>query len=59
MAPALKGGTAKDQKVAMPHANKSDRMDRRYDITTYGHGDANDEGEDELHDERPNGESVK
>ena len=55
MASAPKGGTEKDQKVAMPGAAKSDKklsIRRRYGATTYGCRDTDDEGEEGLYDER-------
>ena len=48
-APASKGGTEKDQKAAMPRADKSDKIRE----------DADDKGEDGLHDERAQGVGVK
>ena len=48
-APVSKGGTEKDQKAAMPRADKSDKI----------RGDVDDKGEDGLHDERAQGVGVK
>lgn len=54
-APMSKGGTEKDQKVAMSRVGKSDKIPAVHPSQIQHHR----EGEDGLHDERPQEAGVK
>ena len=59
----LKKGSRRTRRQQYPKQTRAIRhqlsIHRRYRTTTYGYRDADDEGEDGLHDERPQGAGVK